>query len=101
VVARAHVHALEVASEDLLEVIPTIDDISCQIIQPGPSKICYVDWEELDDEKIIIHSAHSACDMVLLQPGAEIGFAILLDDVARRSKMPWEMSVMHGTSKCL
>jgi hypothetical protein len=30
---------VKVAGEDLPEVIPTIDDVSWQIIQPGPGKI--------------------------------------------------------------
>jgi hypothetical protein len=38
-VAWMHVHALEVAGEDLLEVIPTIDDVSWEMIQLGPGRI--------------------------------------------------------------
>jgi hypothetical protein len=38
-VARAHIRALKVAGEDFSEVIPTIDDISWQMVQPGPGKI--------------------------------------------------------------
>jgi hypothetical protein len=37
---RTHIHVLEVAGDDLPEVIPTIDDVSWQIIQPGPGGIC-------------------------------------------------------------
>jgi hypothetical protein len=34
-----HVHALKVAGEDLSKVILTINDVSWQMIQPGPSGI--------------------------------------------------------------
>jgi hypothetical protein len=34
------IRALEVASEDLSEVIPTIDNVSWQIIQPCSGRIC-------------------------------------------------------------
>jgi hypothetical protein len=52
----------------------------------------------LDDEEIIVRSTHEA---VVLQPEARVGFAIMLVDIAWYSEMPWEMSVVHGTSKCL
>jgi hypothetical protein len=37
--ARTHVRALEVADEEPLKVIPTIDDISRLMVQPGSSGI--------------------------------------------------------------
>jgi hypothetical protein len=30
---------------------------------------------------------------------AGVGFAVILDDIARRSEMLWEMRVMHGISE--
>jgi hypothetical protein len=38
-VNRTHVRALEFAGEDLTEVIQTMDDVSWQMIQPGPGRI--------------------------------------------------------------
>jgi hypothetical protein len=38
-VARSHIHALEVAGEDLLEILPTIDHVSRQVVQPDPSRV--------------------------------------------------------------
>jgi hypothetical protein len=38
-VARTCVHAVEVAGEDLSEILLAIDDISRQMIQPDPSRI--------------------------------------------------------------
>jgi hypothetical protein len=38
-VSRTHVHALEVVDEDLLEVIPTVDGIFRQMIQPDSNRI--------------------------------------------------------------
>jgi hypothetical protein len=40
VVAKMHIRALEVFSEDLSEVIPAINDVSWQTIQLGLGKIC-------------------------------------------------------------
>jgi hypothetical protein len=100
-VARTHLHALEVASEDLSEILPAIDDVSRQMIQPGPGGISQVDWEELDDEEIIVHSTHFACEAIILQQDAGVSFAIVLDDVAWHSKKLWEASIAHDTSKCL
>jgi hypothetical protein len=39
VVARAHVGALEVFGEDLLEILPTINQVSRQVIEPSPGRI--------------------------------------------------------------
>jgi hypothetical protein len=38
-VAQTYIRALEVADEDLLKVIPTIDDVYWQMIQPNPGGI--------------------------------------------------------------
>jgi hypothetical protein len=59
-VARTHVHTLEVAAEDLSEILPAIDSVSWQMIHPGPGGIGQLDGEELDDEEIMIHSTRSA-----------------------------------------
>jgi hypothetical protein len=77
-----HVCALEVVGEDLLEVIPSIDDVSWQMIQPDPSRISYIDWEELDGKEIVIRSARSTREAVVLQPDVGVGFVIILDSVA-------------------
>jgi hypothetical protein len=61
-----HVRALEIAGEDLLEILPAIDDVSQQIIQPGPGGILQVYREELDDEEVIVHSVRFAREAVIL-----------------------------------
>jgi hypothetical protein len=65
-VARTHVCALEVANEDLLDILLAIDDVSWQMIQPVPRGISQVDQEELDDEGVIIRSAHTTREEVIL-----------------------------------
>jgi hypothetical protein len=35
-------------------------------------------------------------EVVILEPDNGAGFAVLLGDVARRSKMSWEMGAAHG-----
>jgi hypothetical protein len=55
----------------------------------------------LDDKEIIILFAHSTREVVVLQPDAGVGFTVVLDDVAWRSKMARETSVTHDTSKRL
>jgi hypothetical protein len=42
--------------------------------------------------------AHEA---VVLQPDDGVNFAVILDDVARRSETPREMGIMHGSSERL
>jgi hypothetical protein len=80
-VAWMHVCALKVASEELLEILPAIDDVSWQMIQPGLGGISQVDQEELDDERVIICSARSTHEVVILQLDTRVGFAIILDKV--------------------
>jgi hypothetical protein len=36
------------------------------MVQPGPSRFDKVDGEELDDEKVIVRSAHIASEVVVL-----------------------------------
>jgi hypothetical protein len=71
------------------------------MIQRDPGGISKVDQEELDNEGVIVHSTCSAHEAVILHLDVGDGFAIILDDVAWRSKMLWAMSVTHGASKRL
>jgi hypothetical protein len=80
-VAGPHVCALKVACEDQLEILPTIDQVSRQVIEPDPGRIGQVNVEELDDEEVIICPACSAREAIVLQPNAGVGFAIIFDDV--------------------
>jgi hypothetical protein len=56
-----HVCALEVVGEDLSEILLAIDDVSWQMFQPGPVRI-----SQLDDEGIIVCSARSTHEAVIL-----------------------------------
>jgi hypothetical protein len=38
-VAHPHVCALEVAGEDLLEILLAINHVSMQVVKPGPSRV--------------------------------------------------------------
>jgi hypothetical protein len=95
------VHALEIADEGLSEILLAIDDVSRQMIQPCPSSVGQIDGEELNDEKVIIHSARLRSKAVVLLPDTGVSFVIILDDAARHSKTLWEASVTHGTSEHL
>jgi hypothetical protein len=53
-VTLPHICALKVASEDLLKILPTIDRVSGQVIEPSLGHVSQVNREELDDEKVII-----------------------------------------------
>jgi hypothetical protein len=41
---------MKVADEDLLEILPTTDRVSGQVIEPSSGCVGQVDGEELDDE---------------------------------------------------
>jgi hypothetical protein len=85
-VAKMHVCAQEIAGEDLLEILPPIDNVSRQMIQLGPSRVTQVDGEELDDENVIIHPTCLTSKVVVLQPDARVSFTVIPDDVAWHSK---------------
>jgi hypothetical protein len=38
-VVEPHICAMKVASEDLLEILPTIDRVSGQVIEPSPGRV--------------------------------------------------------------
>jgi hypothetical protein len=82
-----HICALKVAGADLLEILPAIDRVSRQVIEPGSGRVSQVDGKELDEKELTVRPTHEA---VLLQPNAEIGFAVILDDVVERTEMPRE-----------
>jgi hypothetical protein len=71
------------------------------VIEPRSGHVSQVIGEELDDEKVIVHPACPACEAVVLQPNARIGFTIALDDVIGCSKMLREAHVTHVAPECL
>jgi hypothetical protein len=95
-VARPYVCALKVASDYLLEILPVVDRVSGQVIEPGPGRVSQVNGEELDDEKIVIYPAREA---VVLQPNARICFVIIFDNIIRCLKAFREACVAHVAPK--
>jgi hypothetical protein len=96
-----HVCALEVANEDLLEILPAINQISIQVVKPSPGRVGKVNGENLHDEEIIIHPTRPTCKVVVFQPNARVGFAIILDDVVRHPEMFWETCITHAAHEHL
>jgi hypothetical protein len=84
---------LKVAGEDLLKILPAIDQVSRQVNKPCPS--CVINGEELDDEEVVIHLTRLAGKVVVLQPNTRIGFAVIFDDVVWRPKALREAHVSH------
>jgi hypothetical protein len=100
-VAEAHIGALEVAGKDLPQVIPMVYGVSQEMVQPGFGGFYQIDWEELDDEQIIICHSRSTREVVILQPNTGVNFAIIFGYVAWRPETSRKMSVAHGTPECL
>jgi hypothetical protein len=71
-VARPHIRALKVVGEDLLEILPAINQVSRQLVEPGPGHVGQVNGDKLDDEEVIILPTHPAYKAVVLQPNAHM-----------------------------
>jgi hypothetical protein len=96
-IAGPHVFTLKVAGEDLLMILPTIDRVSGQVIEPTSGCVGQVNGEELDDEEVIVRPIREA---IVLQPYSGIGLAIILNDVVGRMKMPREARITHIAPEC-
>jgi hypothetical protein len=94
-VTRPHVCALKVIGEDFLEILPTIDWVSRQVVEPSSGCVDQVNGEDLDDEKVVIHPTCPAHEAVVLQPNAGAGSAVVHGDVVGRSKTLRETHVMY------
>jgi hypothetical protein len=81
--AQLHVCALKVTGEDLLQNLLAIDQVSGQVIEPGPGRVSQVNGEELDDEEVVIRPACPARKAVVHQPNVGVDFAIVFDDIIR------------------
>jgi hypothetical protein len=99
-IAGSHVCALKVVGEDLLEIVPTIDRVSRQVIEPSSERVGQVDVEEMDDEEVIVHPTHPTREAVVLQPDIGIGLAVILDDVVGRTKTPREARIAYVAPEC-
>jgi hypothetical protein len=65
-VAVPHICALEIAGKDLLEILPVIDRVSGQVIEPGSGRVGQVDGEELNDEEVAINLTCPTREAVVL-----------------------------------
>jgi hypothetical protein len=59
--AGVHVHALEVADEDLMQVGLVVDLVVWQVLEPRARRVDEVEWQVLDDEEVIGCSPDVAC----------------------------------------
>jgi hypothetical protein len=91
----SHVRSMKVTGEDLLEILPTIDRVYGQVIEPSSGHVGQVDGEELDDEEVIVHPSCHAHEVVVHQLDARIGLAIILDDVVGCTEKPREAHIMQ------
>jgi hypothetical protein len=94
-VSRLQICALEVAGEDLLEILPAINHVSRQVVEPGHGCVCYVNGEELDDEEVIIRLNYPACKPIVSQANTRIHLTDILDDVIQCSEALREACVMQ------
>jgi hypothetical protein len=60
-----HVCALEVVGEDFAKVVPGIDVVPQQVVQPDPSRFDQIDWKELDNEEIVVPSPRPSREAVV------------------------------------
>jgi hypothetical protein len=94
-IAGWHVCALKVAGEYFFEILPIIDRVSGQVIEPSSGHVRQVDGEELDDEEVIIHPARPTHAVVVLQLDAGFCLADILDDVVWCMETPRESRITH------
>jgi hypothetical protein len=94
-VAGPHVCAMEVAGEDLLEILLVINCVSWQVVELSPGHVDEVNGEKLDDEEVVIRPARPTHEAIVFQPNIRVGFAIILDDVVRHLEMFQETRVAH------
>jgi hypothetical protein len=99
-IARPHICFWNVAGEDLLEILTTINRVSGQAIKPSFGRVGQVDAKELDDEEVIVCPADPACEAVVLQLDARIGLAVILDDVVGCTEMPKEARIVLVAPEC-
>jgi hypothetical protein len=84
-VARPYIRAMKHAGVNLREILPAINQVPRQVVEPSPSRVSQVNGEKLDDEKVIIYPTYPTCKVVILQPHALVCFAvIILDDCHTR-----------------
>jgi hypothetical protein len=97
--ARLYVRALEVVAEDLPKILPAINRVPGQVVELGPGHVGQVNAKKLDDEEVIVGPAHLACKVVILQPHAGVGFAVIPDNVVWHPKTLQETRVAHVAPK--
>ena len=81
------VGTLEVADEDRTEIAPAADAARLELLKPSSGRARQKQGKVLDGE-VIIRCPSPRGEVVVLEPVVQVGLAIILGDVRRRSKMP-------------
>ena len=79
-VPRAHVSALEVAHEDLDQVVPVVDLVRGKVFEPCPRRVCKVQRKVADDHGVVCRVAQLASQAVVVEPEPGISFSRVLGE---------------------
>jgi hypothetical protein len=96
-----HVHALEVSSEGLDQVVPVGDLRRGQMLQPGSGGVGEEQGEVADDEVVIVCSSQLACQLVVRKPQLRPCFPRVLGDGSRGPELGRERRPSYGPAKGL
>jgi hypothetical protein len=100
-VPRAHVHALEISSESLDQVVPVGDLRRRQMLQPGPGGIGEEQREVADDEVVVVRSSQLAGQPVVHKPQLRPCFPGVLGDGSRGPEPGRERRPSYGPAEGL
>jgi hypothetical protein len=76
----AHVRALEVAHERADQIVPVVDLVGGQVLEPCPSRVAEVQGQVADDDLVAGGPAQLASQAVVVEPHAGVRLPVVLDD---------------------
>lgn len=82
-ISRAHVSALEISHEGLMEVCLALYAIGRKMLQPCTDRVGQVQGKVAYNEVVIVCAAGLASKLVVLKPKAEVQFPKVFEDVCR------------------
>ena len=91
-VPRAHVCALDVAHENLDQVVPVVDLVRGEVLEPCSRRVCEVQRKVADNYGVVSSAAQLASQAVVIEPEPEISFSRVLGEGGGLTKVWREWS---------
>jgi hypothetical protein len=82
-----------------MRIDPVVDLVPQQVLEPCARGVAEVERQVLDDEEVVSRSPGVACELVVLEPHAGVGFPVISWHIGRSPKARRKFRIADALAK--